>query len=78
MPSRMRESESDPVDTERFPEAVEGDLSEDGTSSELDLKLAGLAPSEHTWRCLHFVGPLGSLLGQRSRTNASTAQTWQI
>ena len=44
---RICENERTPVETKLILEAVKGDLLEDGTISELDLKLAGPIPPEH-------------------------------
>ena len=42
-----REQKENPVGTKLILKAVNGDLVEDGTISELDLKLVGPVPSEH-------------------------------
>ena len=46
IPCRICENEEDFVQVKLIMEVVKGDMLEDGTVSELDLKLAGLVPSE--------------------------------
>ena len=63
MPCRMCENERDLVETKLILRVVKGDVSEDATISELDLKLAGRVPSEHFFP-LEQVRDNGEEIGQ--------------